>query len=195
MQKTVQRLPALARVWDDQPTGEEEDLIERARQDPAAFAALYDRYLPHVYRYLYTRVSTPADAEDLTSQVFLTALEAMRTFRPGSFRAWLFGIARRKAADYYRRRAPQVSLEQAAGLAFEQSSLLAQVIHNEALHRLCSSVNRLAEDERELLRLRFAARLSFAEIAQVLGKKESAVKMALYRLLDRLEAQMEANHD
>lgn len=178
------------------PSAEERALIECAKRDPEAFAALYDRYLAPVYRYLYTRAGFHRDAEDLTSQVFLAALENLPRFRhQGSFRAWLFGIARRKAADFYRQYGHQVSLESAADVVAPGLSPLAEVAHTEQLQLLARRIVTLPLEDQELLRLRFAAGLSFAELAELLNKKESAVKMALYRLLERLQSQMEVERD
>jgi RNA polymerase sigma-70 factor (ECF subfamily) len=179
--------------------GADDELAARARHEPEVFTRLYDRYLPSVYRYLYAKTGSPADAEDLTAQVFLAALEGLARYRPGeSFRAWLFGIARRKAADEarlrYRRRAREASIEDAAALPSPLPLPLAQVMQAEQMRRLEQVIARLAEDEQELLRLRFAAGLGFSEMAAALGKKESAVKMALYRLLERLEREMEVAH-
>lgn len=171
----------------------DEELVARAQDDPQAFADLYDRYLPLVYRYLYARIGEPEEVEDLTSQVFLDALRAFPRYRhQGHFAAWLLVIARRKAADHYRKRIPQVSIDMAGGMHSTEPNPLAQVVQADELCRLSELVNELAEEERELLRLRFAARLSFGEIAGLLKRKESAVKMALYRLLERLQAQLEA---
>ena len=171
----------------------DDDLVARARQDPQAFAGLYDRYLPLVYRYLYARIGDPAEVEDLTSQVFLDALRALPRYRhKGYFAAWLLSIARRKTADHYRKRISQVSIDRVGGVHSAEPNPLAQVVHEDELCRLSELVCELAEEERELLRLRFAARLSFVEMAGLLKRKESAVKMALYRLLRRLQAQLEA---
>jgi RNA polymerase sigma-70 factor, ECF subfamily len=56
---------------------DEVTLIEQARRDPDAFATLYERYLPRVYRYLYLRLGNQHDAEDITSQVFIETLEGL----------------------------------------------------------------------------------------------------------------------
>jgi RNA polymerase sigma-70 factor, ECF subfamily len=194
MTKTTPFLAAALTLSEAPDADTDDRLAVRARHDPQAFAALYDRYLPQVYRYMVSRVSSPADAEDLTAQVFLAAFESRSRYRPGnSFRAWLFGIARRKAVDDYRKRAPQVPLELAGEIAAPAGNLLAQMAQKDTLRRLAGLITRLQEEERELLRLRFAGQLSFAEIAHLLGRKESAVKMMLYRLLERLEKQMEGN--
>jgi RNA polymerase sigma-70 factor (ECF subfamily) len=172
---------------------EDELLVTRAHRDPCAYAVLYDRYLNPVYRYFFLRLGSRPEAEDLTSQVFLAALESLPGYRQGSsFRAWLFGIARRKLADHYRLRRPQVSLEQMGDLPAAHEPALARLARSEQLRSLAELVAALQGSERELLGLRFAAGLSFAEMASLLKRKESAVKMSLYRLLERLEQQLEA---
>ncbi len=165
-------------------------------RSPAAFEALYRQYLTPVYRYLYLKTGSPAEAEDLTSKVFLAALEGLPRYRhQGHFSAWLFSLARRKAADYYRGRQPQASLDEGESEPHApEADLLAGVIHAEELRSLGGLIAALPEEERELVRLRFAAGLGFEVIAAVLGKKTSAVKMALYRLLERMEKQLEASH-
>lgn len=196
MNKTAQTLASPYST--NLPTGDLDDnrLVEQALLHPQAFSAIYDRYLRRVYRYFYTRMYNAADAEDLTAQVFLSALEHLRKYRPDeSLAAWLFGIAHHKAADAYRKRIPEMPFEAVGAVASQEPSPLAQVIERESQAGLEQRLGRLKEEERELLRLRFAAQLGFAEIARVLGKKESAVKMALYRLLERLEGQLEEGTD
>jgi RNA polymerase sigma-70 factor, ECF subfamily len=184
-----------------EPPGDAESgLFARLRQEPAAlpeiFAALYRQYLAPVYRYLFARTGAAAEAEDLTSQVFLAALEGLPNYQHrGQFAAWLFAIARRKAADFHRARYAHPHLELAPAEPAPAPDPLAQVIHSEELQRLTGLVGSLDEDERELLRLRFAAGLSFVEIAALLQRSPSATKMALYRLLARLESRLEVNDD
>src|ERR1700730_578380 len=88
--------------------------VAAARNDPAAFVALYDRYLPLVHRYVTLRVRDATTAEDLTSDVSLTALSRLDSFRArGSFSAWIFRIAQNAVHDHHRRRRPLDSLEKA----------------------------------------------------------------------------------
>ncbi len=178
------------------PEASDDALAAEAQRDPAAFALLYRRYLARVYRYLYTRTGNPADAEDLTSQVFLAALERLERYRPaGHFAAWLFSIARRKAADHYRASRPETALEALPEPAGMGNDPLSQMVQEEDLRRLAAALAGLEADEQELLRLRFAAGLDFKEIARLLGRKTSAVKMATYRLLERLERRLEAEDE
>ncbi len=174
----------------------DEDLILQACQDPAAVSALYRRYLDRVYRYLVARVGSQAEAEDLTSQVFLAVIEGLPRYKErGLFTAWLFSIARRKASDYYRHRRLQTALDDSLHTSFPTDEPLAQVLQVEELDCLKKVIAGLHEEERELLRLRFAACLNFCEIAAVFNRRESAVKMSLYRLLERIQQQMEAGHE
>ena len=79
------------------------NLIRMAAEDLAHFKPLYEKWMPRIYRYFYHRVGSAQEAEELTSQVFLAVCEGLPNYRHrGYFAAWLFGIARRRAADYYR---------------------------------------------------------------------------------------------
>jgi RNA polymerase sigma-70 factor, ECF subfamily len=173
-------------------SSDEAALLAAARSDPAAFAELYRRYVTRVYRYLYSHVGQSDDAEDLTAQVFTAAWQGLARYQErGNFTAWLFQIARNKTNDFYRRRRPQLSLEAAGAALRVDWDPLASVERRETLHRLSELVNRLEPDQRELIRLRFAADLSFAEIAALLGRSEAAVKMTLHRLLRNLQGNWE----
>jgi RNA polymerase sigma-70 factor (ECF subfamily) len=162
-------------------------LIEAAQRDRAAIAPLYRRYVTPVYRYVYSRVGNAQDTEDLTSQVFLEALRGLpRYHHHGTFAAWLFTIARRRASNHFRRQPILIEWD-AALSASDEADPLTQVIHSADLEQLRRMIARLDERDQELLRLRYAAGLSFAQVAATLGKSEGAVKMALARLLERLQ--------
>lgn len=187
-----------ADVENPQAIQEDTRLIHNCQRNPAAFSVLYRKYLGPVYRYHYARTGQAADAEDLTSQTFLAALEALPRYHDqGAFAAWLFAIARRKVADHYRL-AVDAPLDELAEpllhLDSHSSDPAGHLLEAEEHRRLAKQLAALDEDERELLRLRFAALLPFEQIAELLGRKPSAVKMTVYRLLERLERQMEADH-
>jgi RNA polymerase sigma-70 factor (ECF subfamily) len=192
----VQNL-SVARRWPVTGAEDEANLaLAASRRDKAAFAELYGRYAARVYRYLYSYVGERTEAEDLTAQVFTAAWEGIHRYREqGNFAAWLFRIARNKAGDYYRRRRPQVSLDEVYPEPQVNWDPAAELERGEALHRLNMLVKRLEPEQLELLRLRFAADLSFAEIAGLLGRSEAAVKMAVHRLLHRLQVDWENVHE
>lgn len=172
---------------------DEAALVQAAREDPAAFETLYRRYRDRVYWYLRGRTTTEEDAADLTQQVFVQVLDALPRYQVarGSFAAWLFRIARNAATDAHRRRRTTVAWDlvpEALQRALEDD-VEAQVLRREALARLGALVTALDRDKRELLMLRFAARLPLADIALVIGKSEDATRMALARTLQRLKEQ------
>lgn len=177
-------------------TGNDALLVKAARCDPAAFAALYRRYVTPVYRYLYSRVGNAADAEDLTAQTFVAALEGLHGYRErGNFAAWLFTLAHNKAADHHRQQHPQLPLDEALDSPGHGENPMTSMMRKEALQRLSALIAGLQEDKQELLRLRFAGGLTYPEIARVMGRSEAAVKMAVHRLLRRLEAEWEEDHE
>lgn len=172
------------------------DLIDKAKSDPAAFASLYRQFRDPVFYYIYSRVGNRKDAEDLVEQVFLNILEDLKGYRDeGHFAAWIFTIARSRVADFYRRRKPSASIEQLYSLRDPLQDPVEHMIHSENLKSLGALLHLLEEEERELLRLRFSARLSFKDIACILKRKESAIKMSYYRLIERLQSQWERTND
>ena len=177
-------------------TMDEPALVSAAQTDAQAFGALYDRYVQRVYRFCYYRTCSPPDAEDLTAQIFLAALEALPRYRQDShFAAWLFSIARKKVADFHRRNShAQVALEESI-LPPIYTDLAIDVEKSQRRERLLKQVQALAEEERELIHLRYVAELSFAEMAKILQKNEEAVKKSLYRLIGRLKQELEADHE
>lgn len=179
-------------VMDDGLT-DEAGRIAAAQADPAAFAALYRRYLPRVYRYLRARAPAPEDAADLTQQVFLQALDALPAYRPSGapFAAWLFRIARHAAIDADRRRRPALDVAALPEVLHpaDEHGPEAIILRHEALAHLGALLRRLDAEKRELLALRFGAGLSATEIATVVGKRPEAVKKQLTRILHALKEQ------
>jgi RNA polymerase sigma-70 factor (ECF subfamily) len=170
---------------------DETELIRAAQINPARFRPLYLQWVTPVYKYLLARLRDPLEAEDLTSQVFLTACEMLPRYNHrGRFAAWLFTIARNKARDYYRTAGPSASLDEAEARGSDPD-LLAQAIQSEEIRHLERTIRALPEAELDLVRLRFTAGLSYSDIGALLGKREDAVRKQLARLLVRLQSQME----
>lgn len=165
-------------------------LIRAAQRDRSAFAPLYERHVDRVYAYLRSRTSGDEDAADLTQQVFLQALDALPRYRPSSapFVAWLLRIARNAAINFHQRRRQTTAwdLLPAALQPRLSDDPGAQIERNEVLERLFVGLD---AENREILILRFAADLTTAEIAAVLGKSEAAIRMRLVRTLRTLREQ------
>jgi RNA polymerase sigma-70 factor (ECF subfamily) len=176
-------------------TPDEASLIAAAKKDPREFGKIYQLYIQSIFRYLYSRIGSLPEAEDATAQTFLAAMEALERYQHrGHFAAWLFAIARRKAMDHFRTQRQQVPLENAEKVPLE-TDVLQQVIQTEQIAALAKLIGALPEEEHELIRLRYIAELSFSEIGRLLNRSEDAVKKSLYRLLARLQSQLEVSHE
>lgn len=174
---------------------DEARIIKAARQDPKVFGELYRLYVEQVFRYLFSKIGNLHEAEDVTAQTFLAAFESFDKFRQdGHFASWLFGIARNKAMDHFRRRDNLSSMDESSEIPVEDNTL-SKVIQTEQEQALSKLIQALTEKERELLRLRFLAEMSFPEIARFLHRNEEAVKKRTYRLLARLQSQLEDSNE
>ena len=182
----------LARPHDDhRPEAQAEaELVRQARDDPACFTRLYERYRAPVYWYLRTRVPHDEDAADLTQQAFLQALERLHQYqeRKGSFAAWLFAIARHAATNAHR--GPRVVAWDylPPGLPATQTETPeTDLLQRERVARITQLLRALPVQKRELLVLRFVSDLTLPDIAAVLGKSPEATRKELRRILDALK--------
>ena len=178
--------PAEAQVSD-------EELMKQAREDRAMFAHLYNRYFAAVYKYCLRRVNSKEDAEDLTSLVFTRALTGLGDYKGGSVPAWLFKIAHNAIANHYRDRKYAISVDDpsvadAHQLAATDEDGLTRVLHQEEVAYVRGLVSRLPEEQRELLALRITAGMSAKDAGVILGKSESAIRVALHRIKNTLRA-------
>ncbi len=172
---------------------DEAALVHAAQDDRAAFGVLYHRYVDRVYAYVRARTTTEEDAADLTQHVFVQALHALPQYRVQTvpFAAWLFRIARNAAIDAHRRRRITVAWDfipealQPIGDRDPEDSAL----RRDAIEQLRTLLRALNQETRELLALRFAAGLTMAEIAAVIGTSEAATKKRLARALHGLKEQ------
>jgi RNA polymerase sigma-70 factor (ECF subfamily) len=179
---------------DDLPD-EDAGLVSAAQKDPAAFRAIYERWGVPVYQYFYYRTADVAHAEDLTSQLFLTIYQSIQRYHHrGHFAAWLFTIARNLIWKEHRKLQRETSLDGAQQLT-SSSDPSAEYAESDEIIRLQRLLRTLPADEQELIRLRYAAGLNFADIAAILHRNEDAVKKSLYRLQARLQNLLEANDD
>lgn len=180
---------------DEYEQKDEAGLINAAKDDPNAFGILYRRYVQSVYKYFLNRTWNRSIAEDLTAQTFLAALENIHRYRDnGHFTAWLFTIARRKAADHFRRNHRE-NTELDADLLFYKTDFLQDIAQREMIHKVGNLFETLCEKDKELIRLRYVAALPYREIAVILRKSEGAVKKATYRLIARMKKDLEIKYE
>ena len=174
----------------DQVEWSDEQLIRAAQANPQAFDTLYRRYVERVYAYLYSFTNNADETEDITSQTFLSAWKGLMHYREqGTFAAWLFRIARNKAHDLHRQRHLHIALDTVGDLPAEKDPA-AGFEKAEALRRVILLIDKLDPEQIELLRLRFSAGLSYAEIGLFLGRSADATKMAFHRLFQKLRSEL-----
>jgi RNA polymerase sigma factor (sigma-70 family) len=194
--RSKQMLQVYTSVASRPPVGtysSEQASVRRAQEDPSAFSDLYRQHVKPVYRYILARVSNVSDAQDLTSQTFLTALESLSNYRgQGAFGAWLMGIARHKVMDHYRQVLPhpEYGLEDADDVMDEEARPDEAVSHRLQLERVRAKLDVIAPERAEAIRLRIFGNLSVPEVAHAMGKQEPAVRMLIHRGLRDLQEQI-----
>lgn len=173
----------------------EQRLIEAAQRDPSRFAELYDGHFHRIYAYVWRRVGSRAEAEDITSETFHQALQNLPRFewRGVPFAAWLYRIASNAISDHYRREARQKELpsELAEGESSRESEAADEADRRAQVFR---GVAALPPDQRRVIQLRFAEEKSIREVADALGRSEGAVKQLQFRALQALRERVKESH-
>jgi RNA polymerase sigma-70 factor (ECF subfamily) len=164
-------------------------LIQQAKRgDGQAIATIYQNYVDRIFRYIVYRVGSEADAEDLTAEVFLNMVEGLASYEYSGapFEAWLYRIASRRVADFYRKRGRLQEAELSENIVGSTPQPEEQVLQQQEVSELYAALSQLNEEEQQILILRFVERKSHQAVAEILEKQVSAVKTAQYRALRRL---------
>ena len=158
------------------------------------FTELYDEYFDRVNRYLRCRVQSTWDADDLTTVVFLKALEKFEQYsRTSPLASWIFRIAHNTYVDFMRKNR-ELPVDQEDFLGAEPDDTWQperQALTNEEIRLLRDRLDLLSQDQKDVLMLRYFADLKISQVAEVLGKTESSIKMISYRGLQKLQKMYE----
>ena len=174
---------------------EEESLVRQAKQgDQKAFARLYEEHFDKIYRYVAFRIGDKTEAEDMTQQVFLSALRSISSFKWKGipFSAWLFRIAHNQVVDHLRKKTRQATVPLEESLATSNSNPQLETERNLDIEQLASATKRLTGAQREVIALRFAGELSIAQTAETMGKSQGAVKALQHSAIAALRKTLSA---
>ena len=157
----------------------------------AAFAMLYEQFMPKIFRYIDYRVGDIRTAEDITSHVFEKALAGFHSFSPGkaSFFTWLMSITKNTLIDYFRANKKghqSVPLEKASEIPTNNPSPEEELQRKEEQQRLRVCMAGLSIQEQEIISLKFGAEMNNRQIAGILYISESNVGTILYRAVRKL---------
>jgi len=173
----------------------EDALVERAKEDPAAFGILYERYVKQIYNYIYYRTGNHHDAEDLTARTFYRALSNLDGYvnRGIPFSAWLYRIAHNLVANWHREqnRRQVIPLNDLALTRRRRTDVLQLIEANEERESLLRVIRRLPADRQQLLILKFVEEMPNAEISRIMGRSVGAVKSLYHRTLIALRKELE----
>lgn len=169
-------------------THNDDDMLERAIQgDHDAFGRLYEQYVGRIFNYIYYRTGNVYDAEDLTERVFIRALHHIRRYnqRGLPFSAWLYRIAHNLVANWHRdnSRRKEIPLDDGLLTGFAGGFPEHELMQVEEQDRLLSVIRCLPAERQQLLILKFVDHLSNAEIGQIMGRTEGAIKSLYHRTL------------
>src|SRR5579884_1117814 len=169
-----------------------ERLPQNKAELDAKFSEVYRAHLRDVYSYSYYRVGNHHDAEDLTEQTFLQAYRhferALRESGGRPLRPWLIRIAHNLAANFYRDRSrKRESAIEDADMVSAPHTTESLVEGREELAAILDGVQKLPDDRREALIMRFALGMDNREIARALGRSDGATKVLLHRAIRQLE--------
>jgi len=168
---------------------EEYRLIEAAKKNPRRFGALYERYYKPVFIFVYKRVDDEEVSADITSQVFLKAMQALPKyqFKGLPFSSWLFRIAINETNQYFRatKNKRTVSMERAdlKNIAEE----VGEETNEDAIKMMLATLQELSPDDVQMIELRFFEKMSFREVAEVFNITENNAKVRTYRILKKMQ--------
>jgi RNA polymerase sigma-70 factor (ECF subfamily) len=173
----------------------EENAVKRACEgDPEAFSYIYEHYVSRIYSYIFYRIGSEADAEDITSRVFYRAFGHIGNYvdKGVPFSAWLYRIAHNLIANWHRdsHRRKEVPLEDQLELPSHSDHPERALEKSQEMELLLVGIRQLSPDRQQLLILKFVEDYSNAEIGDIMGKSEGAIKSLYHRALIALREEM-----
>jgi RNA polymerase sigma-70 factor, ECF subfamily len=168
---------------------QEQILVEAAKQDPEQFRGLYNRYYERIFLYVWQRIDDKEVAHDVTSQVFLKAMQNLYKyeFKGVPFASWLYRIAKSEVYTVLRKQQTQRTVNiDSVGMG-DMVQEMEEDQYAEWMPVLSSAVAELEEDDLQMIEMRFFEKRPFKEIADILDITENNAKVKTYRILEKLK--------
>lgn len=170
---------------------QEEKLVEKIKNDRSQFKALYEAYMPDLYRYAYSMTYNKEKAEDIASETFAIAIEKIDQFvwTGRSVKAWLITIARNYTYKEYAKEkwlSADIELSEDKEISPENRN----VNETDLVEDVSKYLALLPDSTREIISLKIWEEFTFAQIGEIIGSKESTVKMEFYRGLEKMKQEM-----
>ena len=173
---------------------EDEVLTRASLGDRDAFGLLYERYIDRIFNYVYYRTGNLHDAEDLTARVFQRAMNHIKNYtdRGVPFSAWLYRIAHNLVANWHRDRSrkQEIPINDLPVLPSKGDHPEKNLVRSQEQDALLKLIRRLPGERQNLLILKFVENMSNAEIGEIMGRSEGAVKSLYHRTLLALRDQL-----
>ncbi len=174
-------------------------VIKAQKEDIEAFSLLYDELLEPVYKFCFFRLPTKELAEDITSDVFLTVWNKLDTYSKNSgvkFKSWVFRIAQNKIIDFFRKNKDTLELKEDILIEDKVSKAEFNKVENDFLKiELQKALNSIAYTQSQSLILKYFSQLENSEIAEIMDKSETAVRILQSRGLKNLRKQLPSFED
>ena len=152
--------------------------VDKQRDRENRLAGLYDEYFDRIARYIYVRIGDRNEAEDLAGEVFVKALESLKSYKERGIpmQAWLYRIAHNVSVDYLRKRG-RIATVPINGVPIEaREDPVATTEKSIEMERVNEAMQKLTPEQREVVRLRFFGDLSSKEVGTILRKSDGAVR-------------------
>lgn len=171
-------------------------LIQKAQKgDKESFSKLYQHFYKKIYRYLFFQIRDEELCKDFCQDTFVKAWKSLAHFsirKNGTFQAFLFTIARNLVIDHARKK-KEVKIEEFESIP-EEERLYEDIASKEEVAQVRMALDKLTEEERQIIVLKYFEEMSGEEIAKVLSMKEGAVRVRIHRIIEKLKIYYEIDY-
>ncbi|MCG8576437.1 MAG: sigma-70 family RNA polymerase sigma factor [Flavobacteriales bacterium] len=163
--------------------------VKYAKEDPRGFEPLYNKYYEQIFRYIYQRMDDKEMAYDVTSQVFLKALNNIHKYeyRGVPFASWLYRIAKSELYQSFRDKKARRTVNVESMNLFEMIDEMEEDRSDENRQVLLSVIRDLSEEDVQMVELRFFEKRSFREIGEILDITENNAKVKSHRVVKKMK--------